>query len=90
MLRERIANMTIGNRLTLFTLLIVVVVMALSGFARIDTAAEQLSKNMAEHFALTADLAVQSLTEPLWTYNDTTVSAIGDAFSRTGTSAVCS
>lgn len=80
MLRERIANMTVGNRLTLFTLLIVVAVMALSGFARIDTAAEQLSGSMAEHFSLTADLAVESLTEPLWTYNDATIKAIGDAF----------
>ncbi|MBP2636700.1 MAG: diguanylate cyclase with sensor [Firmicutes bacterium] len=75
-------NMTLRKRLTILILLSVMTIMSIVGLIRINASAETIYNDREDKVAMTADLAVGSLTEPLWTYNDEALKAIGDALFR--------
>ncbi len=75
-------NMTLRKRLTLLILLSVMTIMSVVGLIKINASAENIYSDMEDKLAMTADLAVGSLTEPLWTYNGDALKAIGDAMFR--------
>ena len=79
MLRETIKNMKLKNRLTLFVLLAVAVVMAFGGLVQLKATADKIRADMSARMDLAADLTAESLSEPLWTYDEDSIKSIGNA-----------
>lgn len=72
--------MTIRKRLTVMILLAVVTVMSIAGLIRISAEIEHSRAAGANKLDMTAELAVDSLVDPLWSFNDHALKSICESF----------
>ncbi len=79
MLHKFLKNMPIKKRLTLLILLAVFIVMTVGGLIMINLAIDDRNSAMSDQMSLMSTLAEESLVEPLWTYNGSSLKSAGDA-----------
>ncbi|MDR3591686.1 MAG: diguanylate cyclase [Negativicutes bacterium] len=72
-------HITIKKRLTLLILLAVVAIMAIAGVVRIFLLKQDIQSRQDSEIAMVSALALESLVEPLWTYNDNGLKSVGDS-----------